>query len=171
MGCHAGPGGASGMMRADLSRAAAALAAARTPFVVATVVRVEKPASAHPGDTAIVHPDGRIEGFVGGGCATSTVRLHALRVLETEQPLLLRIQPDGEGMPAEAGISTVTNSCLSGGTLEIFLEPQLPAPLVRVLGDSPVAESLRQLAAPLGFEVATGGVADASDDAVVIASL
>ena len=159
------------MMRADLTRAAAELTAARTPFVVATVVRVEKPASAHPGDTAIVHPDGRIDGFVGGACATSTVRLHALRVLETEQALLLRIQPNGEGGPVEAGISTVVNSCLSGGTLEIFLEPQLPAPVVRVLGDSPVAESLRQLAAPLGFEVATGGVAEAGDAAVVIASL
>ena len=171
LGRHAGPGGTAGMMRADLTRAAAELTAARTPFVVATVVRVEKPASAHPGDTAIVHPDGRIDGFVGGACATSTVRLHALRVLETEQALLLRIQPNGEGGPVEAGISTVVNSCLSGGTLEIFLEPQLPAPVVRVLGDSPVAESLRQLAAPLGFEVATGGVAEAGDAAVVIASL
>jgi len=158
-------------MRADLSRAAAALAAARTPFVIATVVRVEKPASAHPGDTAIVHPDGRLEGFVGGACATSTVRLHALHVLETEQPLLLRIQPDGDQAAAEAGISTVVNSCLSGGALEIFLEPQLPAPLVRVVGDSPVADVLRELAPPLGFEVAVGDSADAGDAAVVIASL
>jgi xanthine dehydrogenase accessory factor len=159
------------MMRADLTRAAAELRAARTPFVVATVVRVERPTSAHPGDTAIVRPDGTIDGFVGGACATSTVRLHALRVLETEQPLLLRIQPDGNGAPVEAGLATATNPCLSGGSLEIFLEPQLPAPLVRVLGDSPVAESLRQLAGPLGFEVATGGRAEPSDDAVVIASL
>ena len=159
------------MMRADLSRAAAALAAARTPFVIATVVRVEKPASAHPGDTAIVHPDGRLEGFVGGACATSTVRLHALHVLETEQPLLLRIQPDGDQAAAESGISTVVNSCLSGGALEIFLEPQLPAPLVRVVGDSPVADALRQLALPLGFEVGVGGGADAGDAAIVIASL
>ena len=87
------------MMRADLTRAAAELRAARTPFVVATVVRVERPSSAHPGDTAIVRPDGTIDGFVGGACATSTVRLHALRVLETEQPLLLRIEPDGNGAP------------------------------------------------------------------------
>jgi xanthine dehydrogenase accessory factor len=159
------------MMRADLSRAAAALAAARTPFVIATVVRVEKPASARPGDTAIVHPDGRLEGFVGGACATSTVRLHALHVLETEQPLLLRIQPNGDEAAAESGISTVVNSCLSGGALEIFLEPQLPAPLVRVVGDSPVADALRQLAPPLGFEVAVGAGADAADAAVVIASL
>ncbi|MDX6549203.1 MAG: xanthine dehydrogenase accessory factor [Gaiellales bacterium] len=159
------------MMRADLTHTADALRAARTPFVVATVVRVERPASAHPGDTAIVHPDGRIEGFVGGACATSTVRMQALRALETERPLLLRIQPDGGVAPAQPGIATVTNTCLSGGALEIFLEPQMPAPLVRVLGDSPVAESLRQLAPPLGFEVATGGVAEPTDDAVVIASL
>jgi xanthine dehydrogenase accessory factor len=159
------------MMRADLTRAATALRAARTPFVVATVVRIERPASAHAGDTAIVHPDGRIEGFVGGACATSTVRMQALRSLETEQPLLLRIQPDGDLAPAQPGIATATNTCMSGGALEIFLEPQMPAPLVRVLGDSPVAESLRQLAPPLGFEVATGGEPDATDDAVVIASL
>ena len=159
------------MMRADLTRAAAELTAARTPFVVATVVRVERPTSAHAGDTAIVRGDGAIHGFVGGACATSTVRLHALRVLETEQPLLLRIQPDGSGAQVEAGLATATNPCLSGGALEIFLEPQLPASLVRVLGDSPVAESLRQLAGPLGFEVATGGNAQPGDDAVVIASL
>jgi xanthine dehydrogenase accessory factor len=159
------------MMRADLTGRAAALAAGRTPFVLATVVRVERPTSAHPGDSAVVLPDGTIEGFVGGACATSTVRLHALRVLETEQPLLLRIQPDGDASPSRPGVATVTNPCLSGGALEIFLEPQLPAPLLRVLGDSPVAEALRVLAAPLGLEVAIGGEAAAGDDAVVIASL
>jgi len=159
------------MMRADLTRAAAELTAARTAFVVATVVRVQRPTSAHAGDTAIVHTDGRIDGFVGGACATSTVRLHALRVLETQRPLLLRIQPDGSGAQVEAGLATASNPCLSGGALEIFLEPQLPAPLVRVLGDSPVAESLRQLAGPLGFDVATGGGPEGTDDAIVIASL
>ena len=159
------------MMRADVTGRAAALAAARTPFVLATVVRAERPTSAHPGDSAVVLPDGTIEGFVGGACATSTVRLHALRALETEEPLLLRIQPDGDAAPSRPGVATVTNPCLSGGALEIFLEPQLPAPLLRVLGDSPVAEALRTLAAPLGFEVAIGGEASAQDDAVVIASL
>jgi xanthine dehydrogenase accessory factor len=157
--------------RADITGRAAALAAARTPCVLATVVRAERPTSAHPGDSALVLPDGTIEGFVGGACASSTVRLHALRVLETEQPLLLRIQPDGDAAPSRPGVATVTNPCLSGGALEIFLEPQLPAPLLRVLGDSPIAEALRLLAAPLGLEVAIGGEAAAGDDAVVIASL
>jgi xanthine dehydrogenase accessory factor len=154
----------------ELLRAAEELSAARVPFVLATVVRVAKPASVRAGDSAIVHRDGRIEGFVGGACATGTVRLHALRVLETEEPLLLRIRPTpDEGSPAE-GVVTVGNPCLSGGELEIFLEPRVPAPLLRVLGDSPVAAHLAQLGAPLGFDVVAGGAPGPSDAACVVAS-
>jgi xanthine dehydrogenase accessory factor len=157
-------------MGRDLSRAAEELSAARVPFVVATVVRVAKPASVRPGDAAIVHRDGRIEGFVGGACSTSTVRLHALRVLETEEPLLLRIRPlDDEGTTAE-GVVTVGNPCLSGGELEIFLEPRLPAPLLRVIGDSPVGAALARLGTPLGFEVVAGGTPEPGDAACVVAS-
>jgi len=159
------------MIRPDLARAIEDLAAARSAFVVATVVRAAKPTSARPGDAAIIHPDGRIDGFVGGACATSTVRLHALQVLESEEPLLLRIQPGGDAAPVDAGATTVSNPCLSGGSIEIFLEPRLPAPLVRVVGDSPVAEALRVLAAPLGFAVAADGRPATGDAAVVIASL
>ena len=171
VGGHAGPGRAAGVTMAhELWRAAEALSAARIPFVVATVVRVAKPASVRPGDAAIVHRDGRIEGFVGGACSTSTVRLHALRVLETEEPLLLRIRPvAGEGSVVE-GVVTVDNPCLSGGELEIFLEPRLPAPLLRVIGDSPVAAHLARLGAPLGFEVVAGGAPEPGDAACVVAS-
>ncbi|MGH2969040.1 MAG: XdhC family protein, partial [Solirubrobacteraceae bacterium] len=61
------------------------------PFVRATVVRAQRPSSVRPGDAAIVRPDGTIEGFVGGVCAEHSVRMHALRALETGEPLLLRI--------------------------------------------------------------------------------
>jgi xanthine dehydrogenase accessory factor len=158
------------MMTPGLQRTADALSEARTPFVVATVVRCARPASARPGDAAIVHTDGRIEGFVGGACASSTVRLHALRVLETHEPLLLRITPGGVGEAAEAGAVTVANPCLSGGELEIFLEPHLPAPRLRVLGDSPVGEALRRLGEPLGYLVEQGGAPRADDAALVVAS-
>lgn len=159
------------MKRPDLIRVAEELSAARSPFVIATVVRAAKPTSARPGDAAIVHPDGRIEGFVGGACATSTVRLHALRTLEIGEPLLLRIAPDGEAVSADDGTATAVNPCLSGGTLEIFLEPYRSAPVVRVLGDSPITDAVRALAAPLGYEVVFGGEASEEDAAVVIASL
>jgi xanthine dehydrogenase accessory factor len=48
---------------------AAELTRTREPFVQATVVRAQKPTSAHAGDTALVRADGSIDGFVGGTCA------------------------------------------------------------------------------------------------------
>jgi xanthine dehydrogenase accessory factor len=156
----------------DLQVRAEGLRSGRTPFVVATVVRVERPTSARPGDRALVLPDGTIEGFVGGVCAESTVRLQALRLLETGESTLLRIAAD-ESQPAE-GVTAVANPCLSGGTLEIFLEPVLPPLLVHVFGESPVARALASLGAALGFEVhQTGDPAaaiDADTSAVVVAS-
>jgi xanthine dehydrogenase accessory factor len=134
-------------------------------FVRATVVRAQRPSSVKAGDTALVLPDGTIEGFVGGACSEESVRLHALRVLETGEPLMLRILPgDGEA-PAEEGAVTVSNPCLSGGALEIFLEPHLPAPRMTVVGDTPVARALVSLASQLGYEVG-----DDADAAVVVAS-
>jgi xanthine dehydrogenase accessory factor len=158
------------MISPELERTAAELAGQRRSFVVATVVRAQRPTSAHPGDAAIVHPDGRIEGFVGGACATSTVRLHALRVLETHEPLLLRIRPGSEEEQDPVGMVTVSNPCLSGGELEIFLEPRLPPARIRVVGDSPIAEAMRRVGESLGYEVARGGEIDGDDMAVIIAS-
>ena len=37
---------------------------------------------------------------------------------------------------------TVYNPCLSGGTLEIFLEPAVPLPVVAVFGHAPIATAL-----------------------------
>ena len=76
-----------------MSARAAELEAAGVAFVEATVVRCAAPTSARPGDRAIVLGDGTIEGFVGGSCADATVRLQALRALETGEPVLLRILP------------------------------------------------------------------------------
>src|SRR3954467_7120658 len=131
------------MIAAALSRRADALRTARTPFVVATVVRAHRPPRAHTGDARVVLGDGTIEGFVGGVCAEESVRLHALRALETGEPLLLRLVPGaGEDAAAEEGAVVSHNPCLSGGALEIFLDPSLPAPRVAVVGDAPVAQAL-----------------------------
>ena len=113
---------------AAVSARAAELAAAGVAFVEATVVRCAAPTSARPGDRAMVLGDGTIEGFVGGSCADATVRLQALRALETGEPVLLRILPGEEDGPSdEEGAVVVANPCLSGGALELFLEPHLPA--------------------------------------------
>ncbi|GAA1390553.1 hypothetical protein GCM10009613_31420 [Pseudonocardia kongjuensis] len=130
------------------------LRAHRTPFVLATVVRAERPTSAKPGDRAVVLADGTIDGFVGGSCAESTVRSEGLRLLRAGESGLLRITPDGDdgGDPVE-GLRTVGNPCLSGGTLEIFLESIVPPTMVTVVGDSPVARALARVGRSLEFEV------------------
>jgi xanthine dehydrogenase accessory factor len=131
----------------------------RTPFVLATVVRVQKPTSARPGDRALVLPDGTIEGFVGGSCAESTVLAQGLRLLAAGESGLLRItaspaapRADGAGS-ADDGIISVDNPCLSGGSLEIFLEAMIPPPLVLVVGDAPVAQALLRVGAALDYDV------------------
>jgi xanthine dehydrogenase accessory factor len=92
------------MIAMEQTREMERLAAQRQPFVVATVVRAHRPTSVRPGDGAIALRDGTIQGFVGGVCAESSVRLHALRALETGEPLLLRLVPgDVEGEGARTG--------------------------------------------------------------------
>ena len=162
------------MIAARLSRRVDELRATRTPFVVATVVRAQRPTSVHTGDAALVLGDGTIEGFVGGTCAEQSVRLHALRALETGEALLLRILPgDGEA-PAAEGAVTVQNPCLSGGSLEIFLEPMLASPRVLVVGETPIASAVARMGAELDLDmvvVAGADVEPATDDlALVVAA-
>lgn len=128
--------------RLELAGRAATLAAAGTPFVWATVVRAQRPTSAKPGDSALVLADGQVDGFVGGDCAESTVRAQALEVLATGEPRLVRITPSPDDLGAGEDVVTVYNPCLSGGTLEIFLEPAVPLPVVAVFGHAPIATAL-----------------------------
>jgi xanthine dehydrogenase accessory factor len=175
--------------RTDLLGRAERLRAKRTPFVLATVVRAERPTSAKAGDRALILPDGTIEGFVGGDCAESTVRMASLRILGTGESTLLRITPEPaaeEGAPGVAlgtapggetavdGLLTVGNPCLSGGTLEIFLEAVIPPTLVHVFGDAPIARAMAGVGAALGYDVraTTDPEASITPDAgaVVVAS-
>lgn len=159
------------MITTALSRRARELAEHGIPYVRATVVRAQRPTSAHAGDVAIVLADGTIEGFVGGSCAEHSVRAHSLAAIASGEALLLRILPfdGGPGTSAgsaeqeiaaaeqelarEEGSITVQNPCLSGGAIEVFLEPVVPAPRVLIAGDTPIAEALRRLGAEVGFDV------------------
>jgi xanthine dehydrogenase accessory factor len=131
------------------------LLAERVPFVYATVVRAQSPTSARAGDVAIILSDGAIEGFVGGQCAEETVRVAALDVLVEGEALLLRVLPHGEaGFPELPGAKMVVNPCLSGGALEIFLEPHLPPPLLYIVGETPISDAVAAQAESLGFAFA-----------------
>jgi xanthine dehydrogenase accessory factor len=158
------------MRLADLAPRAKELSDRRVPFVHAVVVRAQRPTSVRPGDAAIVHADGSIEGFVGGACAETSVRLHGLRVLETGEPLVLELRPDEEASDdVREGVVTAHNPCLSGGELEIFLEPCLPAASMLIAGHGPIAEALADLAGRVGFHVTSPELAP-DTAAVVVAA-
>lgn len=146
------------MMSPAMSRRAHRLSAQGVAFVTATVVHARRPTSVEVGNVALVHADGSIEGFVGGVCSEHSVRAYALQALETGEAVLLRILPfteHGEIVSApEDGAVTVQNPCLSGGVIEVFLEPVLPAPRVLVVGDTPIASALLRIGAELGLELA-----------------
>jgi xanthine dehydrogenase accessory factor len=164
------------MITAVLSRRAQELAAEGVAFATATVVHVQRPASVEPGNVALVLADGSIEGFVGGVCSEHSVRAYALQALATGRPVLLRILPFAEEaeVVGEDGTATVQNPCLSGGAIEVFLEPVLPAPRVLVVGDTPIAEAVMRIAPELGFDVVgvSGGDVDPrpGDLALVVAA-
>jgi xanthine dehydrogenase accessory factor len=128
------------------------LTARRVPFVHATVVRAEQPTSARPGDDAIIFTDGTMEGFIGGQCARENVRTAALAALHSGESTLLRVLPGGDdGFPEAPGATVTTNPCLSGGALEIFLDPQLPPAVISVVGATPLADAVAGLAELSGF--------------------
>jgi xanthine dehydrogenase accessory factor len=180
------------MLTGSLSARARELTAQGAPFVTATVVRVEHPTSSKPGNVALVHEDGSIEGFVGGVCAHNSVRLYSLKAIERGEPLLLRILPDGPGDAAvknaanvdpghevarDEGSVTVQNPCLSGGAIEVFLEPYLPPPRMIVAGDTPIAAALLRLGPELGLYAVdsrgadSGAIVPSADDlALVVAA-
>ena len=126
-----------------LFRRVAELEAAGGTFAVATVVAVQRPTSARPGAAGIVHPDGTIEGWVGGSCAQPVVVREALRSLADGHPRLLRLSKTA---PAEGrrgdGVVELVMTCHSGGTLEIYVEPHLPAPSLWIAGTTPIVGAL-----------------------------
>ena len=136
----------------DVLEQAGQLRAEAQPFVLATVVAYKSPQSAKPGSKAIIHPDGTVSGWVGGGCVQPIVLREAKKVLETGKPKLLSISPD----PAHddwKGVESYRMACEGGGSLEIYLEPVLPKPELLIVGHSPVAQIISQLGRLLDFKV------------------
>ena len=154
--------------RAAVLVEAGRLAAEGRPFVLATVVSVRRPASARIGDRGLVTPDGRLAGWVGGACSEPAVVREALRALAEGTTRLLRICPPGSSEGGE-GIVVAESSCASEGTVEVLVEPQLPQPRLAVVGDSPAAVTLRDLAVAIGWSVTTDLGAGA--EAVVVATM
>jgi xanthine dehydrogenase accessory factor len=128
-------------------------------FALVSVLRVQAPASARPGDKALVLADGTIHGWIGGGCAQPAVLRTVRQALQDGRARSVRITPSAQGSERDLGdVLEFGMACHSGGTLELFIDPVLADPLLVVIGNTPVARSLVSLAPQLGLRVAWAGV-------------
>ena len=126
------------------------------PFAVATVVHVSGGAPAREGSKAVVRGDGRVIGWIGGGCTLGAVKKTASRALSDGRARLIRVRPNDGAVTeidGEKRTEDFDNHCATGGTVEIFVEPVLPRPSLIVVGASQVAQALCDLGMRVGYAV------------------
>jgi len=148
-------------LSSDIADAAQDLRAKDEPFAFATIVRTVGLTAAKPGAKALLSSDGTlVQGWLGGGCTRGAVKRAAVQALRDGRPQLVSVAP--EDLLAEKGVAAgdevdgtrfARNSCPSRGTVDIFIEPCLPAPQLVVLGSSPVAKALSELAPSFHWSV------------------
>jgi xanthine dehydrogenase accessory factor len=162
---------------ADVTDLIAAMTRRAQPYALATVVRTVSATAAKAGAKAVILADGTVgAGWIGGGCARGAVLRAARAAMADGQPRLVSVQPE-EQLQARAvkagetrdGIEFATNFCASRGTMDVFVEPVLPPPRLRLFGSSPVAVVLTRLAPEFGFAVDTD-TAPVADDFIVVAT-
>jgi xanthine dehydrogenase accessory factor len=143
------------MNRNEWITQASRLQSAGEAFALVTVLSAQAPTSGKAGDKAVVTADGKIHGWIGGGCAQPAVIKTVRRALLDGQPRKIRISPADESAERELGdVLEFGMACHSGGTLELFIDPVMPAVTLTVIGDSPVARALVGLAPRVGLRVA-----------------
>lgn len=121
------------------------------PFALATVVWRQAPSSGHQGARAIITANGQIHGWIGGACAEPVVIREGQRVItEGEAKVILLGDPEDFGHIPE-GMVSVPMACQSEGALQLYIEPVLSTPRLIVVGRSPMASTLVDLAAVLGW--------------------
>lgn len=157
--------------QSDIIKHAADLRGTGEAFVLATVVRTVAATAAKAGAKAIIRADGTIvEGWIGGGCARGAVLKAAKEAIADGQSRFISVQPDEalaeHGVAAgteKEGVRFARNMCPSKGTMDVFVEPVLPAPDVVILGSSPVAVALADIAPRFGYHVTVCAPADEQD--------
>jgi xanthine dehydrogenase accessory factor len=122
------------------------------PFVTATVVRREVPSSGKSGDKAVIDKYGVITGWIGGGCVKGILLKEADDALKSGRSRLVKV---GQSLSAEKqdGVNDYKMTCMSEGTVEIFIEPVLPPPHIVVMGKTAIAKALVKMAKTAGYRV------------------
>ena len=129
----------------DVLDAMLALRICRRRYALATVIETRGSTSATNGSKAVIDADGHVlAGWVGGGCAESTVCHSAIACLRSGESAIVDIDLTSEvlgtGMPC-------------GGSMRVYVEPVQPRPRLWILGHGKVAEVLCAVGVIAGFDV------------------
>jgi xanthine dehydrogenase accessory factor len=150
----------------DVLEQAAELARQGEEFALATVVWRQGPSSSHQGSRAIVTRSGEIHGWIGGACAEPAVVREAQRAIADGEPRLLRLGPPEQLGAVPEGVTVIPISCQSDGALEVYVEPVVPSPHLVIVGCSPMAHALQELARAVGWHVDLVDGADLTADSL-----
>ena len=129
-------------------------------FALATVVWRQAPSSGHQGARAIITADGQLHGWIGGACAEPVVIREAQRAIQDRTPRLILLGDPEQFGEVPEGMMFVQMSCQSEGALQLYIEPVLPSPHLVVVGRSPMAATLVELASGVGWRADLVDVAD-----------
>jgi xanthine dehydrogenase accessory factor len=158
----------------EVLRQAAELERSGAAFALATVVWRQGPSSSQQGARAIITADGELHGWIGGACAEPVVIREARQVISDGTPRLLLLgSPAQFGAAIPDGITVVPIACQSEGALEVYIEPVVPVPQLVIVGSSPMAHTLAELAGVLGWRAkliagADFSSADAGERSMVV---
>src|SRR5687767_427054 len=144
------------MDRGSIFARIAEIEASGARAALVTVVRTTGSIPREPGARMLVHPDGSIEGTIGGGRIEQTAIEEARAAIEDQRPRYV-----------EHKLTQELGMCC-GGSIALFVEPIAGAPRLIVFGAGHVGTALARIAAQAGFVV---HVADEREDLLVEARL
>ncbi len=113
---------------------------------LATIVHTDGSIPSYEASRMLIRDDGSIAGTVGGGCVEAEVWAAAKEVIQTEQPRKMTFN-----LNHEPGFDS---GLICGGTLEIFVEPILPQPMLYIFGGGHISVALARIASQAGFSIA-----------------
>src|SRR5207237_3921760 len=94
---------------------------------LATIVHTNGSIPSYESSRMLVREDGSLAGTIGGGCVEAEVWAAAKEVMHNEAPRKMVFNLNNE--------ASYDNGLICGGTVEIFVEPVLPQPVLYFFGD------------------------------------
>jgi xanthine dehydrogenase accessory factor len=110
---------------------------------LATIVHTNGSIPSYESSRMLVHEDGTISGTIGGGCVEAEVWAAAKDVMQKESPRKMVFNLNNE--------ASYDNGLICGGTLEVFVEPILPPPMLYLFGGGHVSMAVAKAASAAGF--------------------